>query len=66
MHLKVVFTALQFTSYRSYGEACNRKTQSEGIKTEIEPDLQIFWCYSLHMVVEGLKLVGPRADVVLQ
>jgi hypothetical protein len=66
MHLKVVFTTLQFTSYRCYGEAHCSKNQSNGRKTEIECDLQFLWCYSLHIVVEELELAGPGADAVLQ
>jgi hypothetical protein len=66
MHLKVVFTTLQFTSYRCYGEAHNIENQSKERKIEIKSDLQLLWCYSLHTVAEGLELAEPDADVVLQ
>ena len=66
MHLKVVFTTLQFTSYRCYGEAHNSENRLKERKLEIESDLQFLWSYSLHWVTEDLELAGPGADVVLQ
>lgn len=66
MHLKVVFTTLQFTRYRCYGEAHYGKKQSKRRKLGIESDSQFLWCYKLHMVVEGLELAEPGADVILQ
>jgi hypothetical protein len=66
MHLKVVFTTLQFTSYRCYGEGYDSKNQPEWRKLETDSDLQFLWCYSRHRVAEELELAGPGADVVLQ
>lgn len=44
----MVFTILQFTGYRCYGEKARSKALSAGLKNEIEALLHLFRLYRLH------------------
>jgi hypothetical protein len=66
VHLEVVFTTLQFTSYRCYGEESQSASQEKCGKTKTEPDMHFFWHHSHHDIAGGAKSAGLNLNVILQ
>jgi hypothetical protein len=66
VHLKVVFTTLQFTSYRCYGEEYQSKSQAEDWKAEIEHDMQRSRHHSHHKVTDRTEQTWLGVDLILQ
>jgi len=63
---RVVFTSLQFTSYRCYGEESFETTGEDSRKSGIEPGLQPLVPHSRHNISDRAEAARLGLDVFLQ